>query len=170
MKFSSVNKPSAINQWLITHSNLKIREEEGVRKLFGTAVIHISIGNNYDVEGFSYIKQGGEYGQLPFKIPKKKFCDFFFEDIFFYPDFQKVSDFPPPNFDFCPLENLEASETFWIALLMNFVAENSSYQRLQTNIEESTESHSSLRWLCNWIGLFQEFWEDFCCSLLCHSL
>lgn len=66
------------------------------------------MGNDFGAEGFAYIKQGGEYRRLPFKVPKKKFCDFFFDEPYFYPDFQKSTDFPPPGKDNCPLKNVSS--------------------------------------------------------------
>lgn len=42
------------------------------------------------------------------KFRKKKFCDFFFDEPYFYPDFQKSTDFPPPGKDNCPLKNVSS--------------------------------------------------------------
>ena len=109
---------TAGNISLIDYSDLRIRKDQGIRKLYGRAIFHIPMGNTYEVEGFSYIKQGGEYRRLPFKVPRKKFCNFFFEDVFFYPDFQNASDFPPSDFKYCPLANVSQLSLFYDILFI----------------------------------------------------
>lgn len=99
---------------------MKVRKVNGTRKLFGYVVYHIPVGNDFDAEGFAYIKQGGEYRRLPFKVPKKKFCDFFFQELYFYPEFRKVSDFPPPDYKYCPLANVCARMGMKLTVLTAF--------------------------------------------------
>lgn len=101
-------KQTGGNKSLIDYTDLKVRKVGGERKLFGNVTFHIPMDNSFDVERYAYMKQGGEYRRLPFKIVKKKFCDFFVEEKLFYPDFVKVSDFPPPDITLCPLKNVRS--------------------------------------------------------------
>ena len=52
-----------------------------------------------------YLKQGGEYRLLPFKLPKKALCDFVNEDIYFLPKAVNVTDITFPVS--CPLETVK---------------------------------------------------------------
>lgn len=109
------------NKSLIDYSGLKVRKVKGVRKLFGDVIYHISMDNTIGVEGYAYIKQGGEYRRLPFKIPRKQFCKFFYEEIYFYPEFAKASDFPPPETATCPLPNVR--NIFCLFTRLRFITE-----------------------------------------------
>jgi len=91
------------NKSLVDYSDLKVRRHNGTRKLYGSVVYHIPMGNSYDAQGFAYFKQGGEYRLIPFQVPKKPFCNFFFDELYFYPEFIKASDFPEPDEKNCPL-------------------------------------------------------------------
>ena len=52
--------------------------------------------------GRMYLKQGGEYRELPYKLPKKPICDFVNEDSFFIPKTVNVSDITLPFS--CPMK------------------------------------------------------------------
>jgi hypothetical protein len=55
-----------------------------------------------------YLKQGGEYRLLPYKLPKKPLCDFVNEDAFFLPKAVNVSEIRFPMA--CPFEVVRKTE------------------------------------------------------------
>lgn len=81
----------------IDWTNFKVRKvNKTARGLFGTAMHNIAIDNTYKAEVLISVKQGGEYRSMPYRLPKKGFCDFIEGETYFYPDIAKVSDFPKP--------------------------------------------------------------------------
>lgn len=91
-------------------SNLKTRRVDKDRKLFGNITIHTDIDNSYLIEFRTYKKQGGEYRLLPYRLPKKKFCDAIRDDDVVYPDLAAVSDFEMPAP--CPYKKVTYSQYF----------------------------------------------------------
>jgi hypothetical protein len=57
-------------------------------------------------------KQGGEYRQLPYKLPPSDLCDFFNEDKYAMPDLVKVSNVPYPLP--CPAPQVGSSKLFLV--------------------------------------------------------
>lgn len=67
------------------------------RGIVGNIILHASdVDNTMMVEARLSQKQGGEYRRLPYKLPPKKLCDFFNEDVYVFPDVVKVSNVPSP--------------------------------------------------------------------------
>jgi hypothetical protein len=62
------------------YSNMKVRKVNKTRCIVGYSDIKVPFGNDITVEGLGYFKQGGEYRQMPYRMPLKGFCDFFGED------------------------------------------------------------------------------------------
>lgn len=89
----------------VDYSKLKVRKVNGTRKIFGNVTCHIPLDNTYLCEALVYIKQGGQYRLMPYKLPKKGVCDVHNEDKYFYPDLVAASDFPMPYP--CPLPTVE---------------------------------------------------------------
>jgi hypothetical protein len=80
---------------LIDASDLKIvRINRTSRTIAGTIVYHVRLDNSYLMEGILYIKQGGEYRKLPYRMPPKGLCDFINEEKYIYPEVTKVSNMP----------------------------------------------------------------------------
>jgi hypothetical protein len=79
-------------------SNVRVKKlNKTTRGLFGNINLMVSdFDNSMQVEAKMSKKQGGEYRKLPYRLPPKKLCDFFNEDIFFYPDLVKTSNLPLP--------------------------------------------------------------------------
>lgn len=87
---------------LADYTTLKVRKTNGTRKLIGNITVNQPIDNTFDMEVTAFVKQGGEYRQMPYKLVKKPFCDFVREDTMFYEEACNYSDFVyPPQ---CPFE------------------------------------------------------------------
>jgi hypothetical protein len=84
---------------LADFTSFKIKKlNKTTRGIFGTIVVPVAdyFDNNLQVGVRLLKKQGGEYRQMPFKLPPKNLCDFFNEDDFFMPDVVAASDVPSP--------------------------------------------------------------------------
>lgn len=64
------------------------------RGIFGTIIYHVADDDSFLLESIIYIKQGGEYRRMPFKLAKKGCCSAIQDDEIIYPDLVAVSDFP----------------------------------------------------------------------------
>ncbi|KAG5667740.1 hypothetical protein PVAND_015710 [Polypedilum vanderplanki] len=84
--------------------NVKIRKINKTRSILGYVIIKTSLGNEIVEEIKSLKKQGGEYRYMAYKINKTPFCKLNGEDLIFYPDFAKSSDFPQDIIEKCPLQ------------------------------------------------------------------
>lgn len=84
----------------VDFTGLKIRRDGQERKIIGNITYKTDLDNSYTAESTFYVKQGGEYRKLPYRVPIQGFCDYLQGDIYFYPEWTKYSDlpFPPP----CP--------------------------------------------------------------------
>lgn len=83
-------------------TNVKVKKIGKDRGFVGPVSFNFPIDNNYTVEGKLYMKQGGEYREMPYKLQKKPFCDFVNGETFFLP---KVTDVTSPPMTFpmsCP--------------------------------------------------------------------
>lgn len=56
------------------------------------------------VETAAFVKQGGEYRLMPYRITPNPLCKFCAEDKYVYPDLAKGSDFPEDIESECPLQ------------------------------------------------------------------
>lgn len=80
----------------IDFSDLKVRKmNKTTRGIFGKMVIHTELDNSYIASVKVFVKQGGEYRALPYKV-QKAICDFCNEDEFLFPDLVAASDIPMP--------------------------------------------------------------------------
>lgn len=89
-------------------SGLKVRKEDGVRKLFGKWVYHRSFDDSYIVKVAAYKKTGAGWNLLPYKL-EKPVCTFYNEDTYYYKEFASFSDFEYPSP--CPLPNVFCSNS-----------------------------------------------------------
>lgn len=102
------------------YSGLFIRKVNKTRKVFGKTLYKIPLDNSYkaEVNACEYVtqavacklinkchlkdvKQGGQYRLMPYKLPKKGWCDFHNDDTYIYPEVAAGSDWPLPMP--CPL-------------------------------------------------------------------
>lgn len=82
-------------------SKIKVKKIGKNRAFVGPISVNFPIDNTYVVEGRLYQKQGGEYKETPFKLPKKPLCDFVNGEKFFLPKASRVSELVFPLA--CPL-------------------------------------------------------------------
>lgn len=67
-----------------------------VRGVFGSFTYHTPLDNTYKIQIEFYLKQGGEYPKLPFKLAEKRVCDFYREEEYTYAEFSQSSNLPMP--------------------------------------------------------------------------
>lgn len=77
----------------------KIKRVQKQRLLFGNITFLALLDDNFTVEIIGYVKQGGQYRLMPYKIVKP-FCSAYNEDPFFMDDMRASSTLPPKNV--CP--------------------------------------------------------------------
>ena len=82
-------------------TKLKSKKVNKTRQMVGSLIYHTDIDNSYLIETAVFKKQGGEYRLMPYKLPKKGFCDFIASDELFVKDLVEYTNFtyPVP----CPL-------------------------------------------------------------------
>jgi hypothetical protein len=110
------------NATYLDYKGLKIRKHEGVRKIFGNVTHHIEMDNSYVALIDLFIKQGGEYRLLPYKLKKSPLCDFYRDDTFFYEEMTKMISYPFPFV--CPFKTVSLTSKLPKALiyfLINFL-------------------------------------------------
>lgn len=74
--------------------------------MFGEVIFYKELGNDIVLEGNAFMKQGGEYRQMPYRQPKTQMCQFFQDDIYVYPKLAEASDFPLDIKANCPLKEV----------------------------------------------------------------
>lgn len=102
MSLQNIEQTFVDPQKTIDFSGLKIKKLGKDRAIFGPVNINFPLDDSFEVEGIMYIKRGGVYQPLPFKLPKKPLCVFINEEIFFLPKASNVSEITFPMT--CPLE------------------------------------------------------------------
>jgi len=83
---------------------LKVRKINKTRTLVGDVLIKSPLGDDVTIETAVYVKQGGEYRLMPYRLPPVPFCSFAAKDTYMYPDLAKNSDFPEDIAAECPLQ------------------------------------------------------------------
>lgn len=93
-------------------SGIKIRKAPGskLRKIFGNVSINVEVDNSFKTMIVAYVKQGGEYRRMPYKVANKGTCDFYNDDEYVYPELAAHSDLPLP-FP-CPLSPVRSFRCF----------------------------------------------------------
>jgi Protein of unknown function (DUF1091) len=71
-------------------SDLKVKRVQRERLIFGNSTLFVPLDNSYKADVTAYVKQGGEYRLMPYKI-RKAACDGLKEDIYFWDDMCKNS-------------------------------------------------------------------------------
>ncbi|KAL7010912.1 hypothetical protein ACKWTF_014010 [Chironomus riparius] len=92
------------NNQLFDFSGLKVRKVNKTRSFIGDIVLINPLGDDIFLEIAAYIKQGGEYRLMPYRIPPSPFCSFCANDTYVYPDLSRNSDFPEDIVANCPLQ------------------------------------------------------------------
>lgn len=83
-------------------SDLRIRKlNRTLRGLTGNVNANVELGNDYLLSATGYIKQGGEYRKLPYKMPEKRFCEIIEQYNNYYEEIAADSNLPVPFS--CPL-------------------------------------------------------------------
>lgn len=78
-------------------SGIKVKKvNRTTRGLVGNITYHVPLDDSYFVESQFYKKQGGEYRLMPYKTPSTGFCNAVKNDIYFYPELVKFSNYPMP--------------------------------------------------------------------------
>jgi hypothetical protein len=89
--------------------SLKAKKIPGTkdRGLYGSMIVHGDIDNSFKAYCNIYVKQGGEYRQMPFKILPQPICDLMNNEKTYVPAFVKVSNvtLPVP----CPFPKVKHS-------------------------------------------------------------
>lgn len=89
-------------------SALKIRKENKTRKVFGNLTLHHDLGNDVLVESQIFKKSGSGYQLMPYRLPKKPFCDAVNQGKYIYPEIAEMSSFPSPPIS-CPMPKVNSS-------------------------------------------------------------
>lgn len=76
-------------------TNWRIRRVGNERKIFGTQINKIPLGNDVTFELTASMKTGAGYFMLPYKL-SKPICDLLANDTYFYPEWAAASDFEVP--------------------------------------------------------------------------
>lgn len=84
-------------------SNLKVKKVNKTRSLNGHIIFKREFNDEVKTKLDFYLKRGGDYQLLPYRIAEKGFCKFFQEDEFFYKDLAAKSDFPEDLINGCPM-------------------------------------------------------------------
>jgi hypothetical protein len=130
----------------LDYKGLKIRKHEGYRKIFGNVTHHIDMDNSYDTMVDLYLKQGGEYRMLPYKLKRSPLCDFYSGDKFFYEDMTKTVSYPFPFV--CPLKKVSFSfQIFNYFSIFMTISGSLRVQRILHFTERYTCSHDKHWWL-----------------------
>jgi hypothetical protein len=92
--------------------NVKVKKVPGTktRGLYGWTTFHGTIDNSFKAFCNIYVKQGGEYRLMPFKLLPQPICDFVNSEKTYVPEFVKVSNFTQPWS--CPVSNVKYSLSF----------------------------------------------------------
>lgn len=78
------------------------------RGIFGPVKLHGYIDNSFALRIEMYLKQGGEYRLMPFKIQNDHICDAYNGDSYFMPKIAAASNFTMPLP--CPMSNVKISQ------------------------------------------------------------
>lgn len=73
-----------------------IKINKTTRGFKGTTVQHVALDNSYEVTAVFFKKQGGEYRNLPYRLPTSPFCTYMNEDTFAIPEVAAASDMVLP--------------------------------------------------------------------------
>lgn len=78
-------------------SDLRVKKlNKTFRGIVGTTIFNVEFGNEFFLSGTAYVKQGGEYRMMPFKLPEIPFCDIVRDDFYYYDAIAAQSDLPQP--------------------------------------------------------------------------
>lgn len=91
IKIEQLDEPTYVD-----YTQLHVKKVNKTRKLFGNTTYHIALDNTYTCEALVYMKQGGEYRLMPYKLKKKAICDFYTEDTMFYAEMCQYSTWKVP--------------------------------------------------------------------------
>lgn len=87
------------------------------RVLHGDLKTNVQLNDSYQQEIYLFRDGGGGFYQTPFQIPKKDFCKFYAEDIYFVPELIESSNLPPQGT--CPLPQVNYFFFLWHFINLN---------------------------------------------------
>lgn len=90
----------------LDYRDIRVRKHEKVRKIFGNVTHHIDMDNSYTATVELFVKQGGEYRKLPYRLKESPVCDFFQQDTYFYEEMTTMTTYPFPFV--CPIAKVSA--------------------------------------------------------------
>lgn len=76
--------------------------------------------NSYSAMVEVFLKQGGEYRKLPYKLEKKPLCDFFKGDVYYYEELSTMSTFPFPFV--CPYKKVSFLILKFVIALIDMIS------------------------------------------------
>lgn len=85
-------------------TNLRVRRIEGTkdRAIIGIFKCLAPLNDSIEVDAIGYRRSSsGEYVLLPYRDPRKPFCDYYRDDKFVLPELIEASDLPPQGT--CPV-------------------------------------------------------------------
>ncbi|KAL7015790.1 hypothetical protein ACKWTF_016680 [Chironomus riparius] len=85
-------------------TGVKVKKLNKTRSVIGDVIIYQPLGDEIIVEGRGFMKQGGEYRQMPYRFPQTPMCQFYANDAYVYPELADKSDFPKTLEGNCPLK------------------------------------------------------------------
>jgi hypothetical protein len=105
---------------IVDFSTLKVKKlNKTTRGIVGNIIIKAAdVDNSLQVALQFWTKQGGEFRQLPYKLPPKNLCDFLNEDTMFIPGLVEVSNIPYPMP--CPVPQVKIQIIFSSKLIILF--------------------------------------------------
>ena len=89
-----------------------MRKINKTRSIVGEAIFIQAMGNEIMLQGNGYVKQGGEYRKMPYRMAKTPMCQFFQDDHYVYPKLAASSDFPEDLKANCPFKKVKTILTF----------------------------------------------------------
>lgn len=135
-------------------STIKVRKLNKTHHgLIGNLTHRVPLDNSYEGQLTIFIKQGGEYRKLPYRLPKKNYCDYIKDDTYFYPELaaSSISRFlsSVPKKTWVKLKTLNIK-------FINLFSEDLQSLRLRAIIKGTSTRHHQVRWICGGNRLFQE--------------
>lgn len=100
------------NESYCDFAGIKVRKVNKTRVLVGDIKIFQDFGDDIIAETIAFVKQGGEYRLMPYKVGKIPFCQLLQKDVYFYKKLTEKSDFPEDIEKDCPIVQVSSIENF----------------------------------------------------------
>lgn len=83
-----------MNTSILDTSSLKVRKVNRTRSVIGEFILYEQFGDETELEVNCFVKQGGGYNELPYKLPKSSLCPVLRSKEPCYQRIVKASDLP----------------------------------------------------------------------------